>query len=63
LFGKTKSQEWKILLFGSSQEWEFGPTLQEHLGAAYEISNILKPNSPVGNVTEKMGHLGNDLTK
>jgi len=50
-------------LFGSSHEWEFGPMLQEHLDNAYEIARILKPNAPVGNVTEKLGNLGNDLTK
>jgi hypothetical protein len=63
LFGNTKSQEWKILLFGSSHEWEFGPMLQERLGTAQEITSILKPSAPVGNVTEKLGNLGNDLTK
>jgi hypothetical protein len=63
LFGKTKSQEWRILLFESSNEWEFGLMLQEHLDNAYEIARILKPNALVGNVTEKLGNLGNDLTK
>jgi hypothetical protein len=63
LFGKTKSQEWKILLFGSSHEWETKSMLQEHLGTAYEIASILKSNAPVGNVTKKVWNLGNDLTK
>jgi hypothetical protein len=63
LFGKTKSQEWEILLFGSSHEWEFEPMLQEHLGTVYEIVSILKPNAPLCNVTENLGNLGNDLTK
>jgi hypothetical protein len=37
--------------------------LQEHLDATHEIARILKPNAPFGNVTEKLGNLGNDLTK
>jgi hypothetical protein len=61
--GRQKSQEWKTLLSGSSHEWEFGPMLQEHLGTAYEIASNLKPKAPVGNVTEKLWNLGNDLTK
>jgi hypothetical protein len=42
---------------------EFEPMLQEHLGTACEIASILKPNALVGNVTEKLGNHGNDLTK
>jgi len=51
------------IIFGSSHEWEFEPMLQEHLGTVYEIVSILKPNTPLVNVTEKLGDLGNDLTK
>jgi hypothetical protein len=50
-------------IFGSSHEWEFEPMLQEHLGTAYEIVSILKPSAPLGNVTEKLRDLGNDLSK
>lgn len=50
-------------ILGSSHEWEFEPMLQEHLGTAYEIVNILKPSAPLGNVTEKLADLGNGLTK
>jgi hypothetical protein len=39
------------------------PCSKEHLGTEYEIASILKPSAPVGNVTEKLGNLGNKLTK
>jgi hypothetical protein len=61
--GKTKSQKRKILLLGSSQEWEIGPMLQEHLGIEYEITSIFKPDVPLANAVQDLGKPGNYLIK
>ena len=42
---------------------ESGPTLKEHQGTEYEITNIFKHNAHLTNVAEDLGKLGNNLIK
>ena len=37
--------------------------LQGHLGTAYKITNIFKPNAPLADVNEYLEKFGNDFTK
>jgi len=63
LAGETKNQKRKILLLGSSSGREIGPMLKEHLGTEYKITSIFKPSTPLANVMDDPGKLGNDLTR